>query len=391
MSFWRRLLSADYRRAVAAEAAGDYVTAARAYALAGDRAKVGEMMVERAERAPTPEAKLADLRTAIAWCEGDDVEAVAARRRLARAFDAWATHAQLVSEADRDVMRQAAQLYASVGEHKKAAECYERTGDSMLAVQQLERSGDVDKLEGLFQKEEQKRRRESRQHEAIEDYRVSYRAGQRLRAREALLRGIESDPGDTTGDRLGLRRFLQELDERRLGRTLQLDDGVEKRRYVIGERLIIGRDLGCELQLVDAGVSRKHARLSWEGARLRLAELGSRNGTRWRGLPIDTGAIDIDGQGELALGPEAKLELVQSGAVLTMTLRSGNQRGLVVTFSAQPITIAPGVTLGLDDAGWVTIDAGKQARLNDLPVATAFEPVAGDRLDLPHASFEIAR
>ena len=137
MSFFRRLFSADYRRAVAAEAAGDYVTAARAYALAGDRAKVGEMLVERAQRAPTPEARLADLRTAVGWCEGDSDEAIAARRRLAQGFEEWADKAALVSEADRDVMREAARLFASVGDARRAADCYERTGDSLLALQQL--------------------------------------------------------------------------------------------------------------------------------------------------------------------------------------------------------------------------------------------------------------
>lgn len=395
VSFFRRLFSADYRRAVAAEAAGDYVTAARAYALAGDRAKVGEMLVERAQRAPTPEAKLADLRTAVGWCEGDSDEAIAARRRLAQGFEEWADKAALVSEADRDVMREAARLFASVGDARRAADCYERTGDSLLALQQLERAGDVDKLEGLFNKEEQKRKNENRQHEALEDYRAAYRIGQRARAREALLRGIESDPAD----RLGLRRFLTELDERRLGRAVQLYDGTEHRRFVVGDRLVIGRDPQCELVLADAGVSRKHARLTWDAAGLKLAELGSRNGTRWRGLGID-GNVTIDGQGELQCGPEAKLALEPDATTTTttapattlqLTVRSGSQRGLVVLFSTAPIAIGAGLTVRLEPSGWLALDAGGSARLNDLPIKGPFEPLAGDRLDLPQGTYEIAR
>ncbi len=396
VSFLRRLFSSDYRRAVAAEAAGDYVTAARAYALAGDRAKVGEMMIERAARAVTPEAKLADLRTAIAWCEGDSDDARAARRRLARAFEAWATQAQLVSEADRDVLRQAAELHASVGEHRRAADCYERTGDSLLALQQLEQAGDVDKLEGLFYKEEQKRRRESRQSEALEDYRAAYRSGLRVRAREALLRGLEGEGRD---DRLGLRRMLEELDARRLGHAVVLDDGSERRRFVVGEQLSLGRDDQCEVPLGDAGVSRKHARLAWHGEHLQLSELGSRNGTRWRGLPIEgggAGAVVIDGDGELQCGPEAKLELQRRGPRrLLLTLRSGAERGLTIVFSPEPVELRPELQLGLGEGGWLTITpSGKShsaLRLNDQPIAGAFQPLRGDRVELPEARYEIAR
>ena len=61
------MFSADFRRAIAAEAAGDYDEAARAYALAGERAKVAAMHLFRAERSPSPEAKLSELRAAIRW------------------------------------------------------------------------------------------------------------------------------------------------------------------------------------------------------------------------------------------------------------------------------------------------------------------------------------
>ncbi len=177
---------------------------------------------------------------------------------------------------------------------------------------------------------------------------------------------------------------------------MQLYDGTEHRRFVVGDRLVIGRDPQCELVLADAGVSRKHARLTWDAAGLKLAELGSRNGTRWRALGID-GSVAIDGQGELQCGPEAKLALEPGAATaaaiqtLQLTVRSGSQRGLVIVFSPAPIAISAGLTVRLDVSGWLAIDPGGSARLNDLPIKGPFEPLAGDRLDLPQGALEIAR
>src|SRR5262252_4693975 len=84
------MFSADFRRAVAAEAAGDYAEAARAYALAGERVKVAEMHLLRAERAPSPAAKLHELKAAIRWADADNADGQNARRRIARALFNWA-------------------------------------------------------------------------------------------------------------------------------------------------------------------------------------------------------------------------------------------------------------------------------------------------------------
>ncbi len=59
MTFWKRMLSADYRAAVAAEAAGNVDAAAERYGLAGDRAGAVRMHVARAERASDRAAAIA--------------------------------------------------------------------------------------------------------------------------------------------------------------------------------------------------------------------------------------------------------------------------------------------------------------------------------------------
>ena len=48
MGLFRRLFSADYRHAVSAEAAGDFLAAARSYALCGKTEKVARMHLAQA-------------------------------------------------------------------------------------------------------------------------------------------------------------------------------------------------------------------------------------------------------------------------------------------------------------------------------------------------------
>jgi DNA-binding NtrC family response regulator len=80
--------------------------------------------------------------------------------------------------------------------------------------------------------------------------------------------------------------------------------------------LLIGRDETCPLRIDDADVSRRHARLHWEGAELVLTDLGSRNGTfrnarRLERAPVRLGDV-LRWGGTLALltdqpGPTSEL------------------------------------------------------------------------------------
>jgi hypothetical protein len=52
-----------------------------------------------------------------------------------------------------------------------------------------------------------------------------------------------------------------------------------------GESLEIGRDLSCDLVLEDSSVSRRHARLGWNGGGWTLVDVGSKNGITVNGEP----------------------------------------------------------------------------------------------------------
>src|SRR5262245_56110198 len=130
------MFSADYRRALAAEAAGDYTEASKGYALAGDRLKVAEMHLLRAAGSASPEVKLSERRAALLWADAKEPTGreQAIWRRVARALADWAATSGLIGQADRDVARQAAQLFVSSGDPAGAGECYEMIGDDASAA-----------------------------------------------------------------------------------------------------------------------------------------------------------------------------------------------------------------------------------------------------------------
>jgi hypothetical protein len=76
-----------------------------------------------------------------------------------------------------------------------------------------------------------------------------------------------------------------------------------QQRIDLGTSTVIGRGVEADLQLVDTGVSRRHAELRRVGVRVELHDLGSTNGTRVNGqkVPTDTGVTLTDGD-RISLG-----------------------------------------------------------------------------------------
>ncbi|HME91412.1 MAG TPA: FHA domain-containing protein, partial [Myxococcaceae bacterium] len=57
-------------------------------------------------------------------------------------------------------------------------------------------------------------------------------------------------------------------------------------RYELAGETVLGRSPRCEIALDDDKVSRRHARIRLVGGQARIADLGSRNGTRVNGERI---------------------------------------------------------------------------------------------------------
>ena len=77
-----------------------------------------------------------------------------------------------------------------------------------------------------------------------------------------------------------------------------------------GRELVLGREADCDIVLEDSGISRRHARIVWEGGRHVLYELQSRNGTFVKGRKVERAELQegdeiLLGKATLRLLPEA--------------------------------------------------------------------------------------
>ncbi len=63
------------------------------------------------------------------------------------------------------------------------------------------------------------------------------------------------------------------------------------RRYPVGATATLGRLPECDVTLNDPSVSRRHARISREGDRWSVEDLGSTNGVRVNGAPVTTAEL----------------------------------------------------------------------------------------------------
>jgi hypothetical protein len=85
--------------------------------------------------------------------------------------------------------------------------------------------------------------------------------------------------------------------------------------------IILGRGADSDLVLTNPRVSRRHARLTWDGERFLIADLGSKNGTCINGAPVAELAPIADGDTlELA---DSRLHFQTSAPTVTAVLTPG--------------------------------------------------------------------
>src|SRR4051794_5331678 len=140
------MMSADYRAAVSAEAAGNVDLAAEKYALAGELDGAVRMHLARAARAGTRNAELAALRDAIRWA-GDQPDLVRrASVALGRALWDAAKAEGIETERDRQKVREAAELLVTGEDHTTAGEALEAIGDHLAAANAYSAGGLVERM-----------------------------------------------------------------------------------------------------------------------------------------------------------------------------------------------------------------------------------------------------
>jgi hypothetical protein len=389
VTFFKRMFSADFRRAVAAEAAGDYSEAARAYALAGEHAKVAEMHLLRAERAPSPEAHLSELRAAVRWADPEQVEGRAVRRRIARALFTWAKQSGVVSDADRAVVREAAALFAESGDNSGAGECHEFIGDELQAAESYQRSGDLEKLESVLSREEQRRRKRHRVTDAFDEFKLQLQAGERDLALSSIRSALDEA---ADADKSGYRLKLEELEARLLAEwKVTLKTSASQTLYVGELPLHLGREATCHVVLRDTGISRRHTEIARDGGLFLLRDLHSKNGTSLMNVPLAPGgALPLDGEGELGIGEHCGVSFKVRGPRLELEVVRGLDRGLRVIASTGKIDVGGQAELSFSD-GRPRLGArdGSSLQLNGVHAGGTVQLIRGDVVQVGDARIEV--
>jgi tetratricopeptide (TPR) repeat protein len=347
VSFFKRLFSADYRAAVAAEAAGDLELAAERYALAGQKEGAVRVHLARAERAGSRKGEIAALRDAHHWADEDPGLRAQVSRRLGEALLAQAKAEGVATARDHERVREAAALLSRGRAHRAAGEAYESIGDDEAAAAAYRAGGLVDQMEEALLREQERGEAERAVKDAFADYEVAIRGGDRDAAVRALRRAV-----DVTEHKTEYRRMLDELEARLItgGRVVLVTGKGERITVFAGDRLLIGRDPLCDYVLRSGGISRRHSEIAVTGegdaVGFVLADAGSRNGTRVAGIPL-AGSVPLEDEGRFELGDHCTVDYAVAGEppVLTLSVAAGLDAGSTVRATS------PGTPIDLADLG----------------------------------------
>lgn len=70
---------------------------------------------------------------------------------------------------------------------------------------------------------------------------------------------------------------------------------INGKRYIVSKsRTTVGRDASADIQIDDAGLSRTHFAIVWDGSKASIEDLGSTNGTKIAGMKISSQVLSPD-------------------------------------------------------------------------------------------------
>ncbi len=338
MSLFKRLFSSRYRSAVSAEAAGDFLTAARCYALSGEQDKVVDMHLAQARLETTPDDRIRELRIAQGFVADGDSRRDMILRLLGNALQERARSLGVATARGAECMREAAATLVEAESWQAAGDSYLELGDRQRAATAYSRAGLVDRVEEVLGQDEQEHHEELLEDSSFADYEMMMQGGQRDEAAEALRRCIEV--AQSKGD---YRRLLADLEQRMLrGGRVELKLG-QQRLLVLGTfPVVIGRDADCDLQVRGHSVSRQHARILAGDDVPLLEDAHSRNGTMLGGLPLER-SVPLPPSGTIGLGGSAALAvevLESSPPVVRLQVSQGLDQDKTAVVSQEPLDVS---------------------------------------------------
>lgn len=322
MSWLKRMFDSRYRRARAAEGAGQWRRAAALWAEAGEPTLAAEALIHLAERASSLEERLEAWHDALRWFPPEDAERRdEVERRMAMAVLEDARLRGAASTEEKRRLADAAARLERLERASEAADAFEILGRTQDQARCLEAAGDIERLEALLDRTSSQDARAGRLRSLLGDYEMALRYGARLEARDALREAVRVAP-----DERSVAELLRRLETRMPppSRVRLVIDG--KRTSFVGRLpVVLGRG-DADVPVRGTSVSRRHVEIALANGGLVLRDLDSRNGTLVRGLPI-RGSIELTGETEIGLGDDVSLRVTPAGSTLAIEVESGLDRG----------------------------------------------------------------
>ena len=382
VSLLKRLFFADYRRGLSFEAAGNYLEAARAYALAGESNKVAAMHVACAEEASDFDARQSSYRVALRFVD-TTADGRALSGRIAHALANLCDQSPVLSPTHEEILRQAGRVFESVGDHAAAAECYTRLGDHVGMARAYEQAGAVDKLEPLLAEEEQQRHLGAQFQSALADFRLHDSLGARRQAAQDLDIALRNAAPEQRSE---IRQLATEVAQKRcVGQATLRDESGKTVTYIGTSALVFGRDPDCTVVLRDLGISRKHAEITISTTGVALRDLGSKNLTLLNGVAITDDCALAD-RGEFSLGEHCRIAFTLLPSEFSFTVAAGVDHGLYVR-CATNFSLAPFGELRFRD-GDPVLHSTTPLRLNGRSTVEV-ELARGDKIEKGDSCLEV--
>ncbi len=301
MKFLWRLVSPTYRKALAAEAEGDFLTAAKHFALCGERRKVAQMHFALARKETNLDKRIQELQNAQCFTSQEDPLHATVLEELGRLLIESGRSKGVKSSAGRATLLQAAAALEQTQKWELAGDCYQTLGELKKAINAYTNAGLLEKVENLLATAEKKHRQHRQEEELYKDYEFLFQGGQRDEAYATLKACIAA-----SSQKGKYSKLLSDFKERLItsGR-LKLALG-ENRLFLVGQfPLWIGRDDTCDLWLSSPAISRRHARIDYakETDSFFLRDVGSRSGTFLSGVLIGS-AMPLSDKGTFRLGQD---------------------------------------------------------------------------------------
>ena len=342
LKFFKRIFSRDYRAAVAAEAAGDYVMAAEHYGLIVLSDDAARMHMEIAKRAKSHEDRIEAYRDAMHWSAADSTITKQASEGLGIAIIERLESQGIATNTDFKQMREAAEFLCQANTPEawiKAGQAWEKTGDKDEAIHAYSQGGAIDDVERLLNADAEAEEWERQKHNAFQKYEMHKRVGERDAALLSLKKclAVANSKGE-------YRRILDELESKILtsGRVhLRVQ---QKRTLAIlaRQRVTLGRDPLSDLPLRSGGISRRHAEITLSKDGFSLVDLRSKNGTSLGGIRI-ANKVSLSQKGTFTLAGRCRLHFSANSTQLSLNVEKGVDQGThaLIVKSEQEIDLTP--------------------------------------------------